>query len=108
MPMPVRPGLVATSSSPFFFFLSKRVWRAYYALCPLPIPMPMLPRAVGQWLPLLPSSFLIKERGGLSTLYAHANANARPPPVLFFFTCFKEGGGLTIRYAHARAKARAL
>ena len=95
------------------FFLAKRVWRAYYPLCPCPFPS-QCPCCLGrwaQWLPLLPSSFLLKERGGLSILYAHAHAgaNARSPPVLsFFFTSFKEGGRLTIRYAHARARARAL
>ena len=55
----------------------------------MPILMPT-PRAAlggGQWLPLLPSSFLLEERGGLSIIYAHAHAhaNARSPTVFLFF-----------------------
>ena len=60
----------------------------------MPILMPT-PRAAlggGQWLPPLPSSFLLEERGGLSIIYAHAHASARSPTVFLFFYLL-EGGG---------------
>ena len=94
MLMPVRSGVMATPSPRFFLLLKEcgglTISYAHaYAKTRVSL-------GGGLWLPLLPSSLLLEERGGLGIIYAHAhahaNANARSPTVFLFFYLL-EGGG---------------
>ena len=74
VPRPVRPGLVATPSCFFFFYLKSVAGLPPPLLMPMPMPTPVW--VGGRSLLSVLFFFLRKECDGLTILFAHTHANA--------------------------------